>query len=161
MRAVGYQRSLPPSDPESLVDEVELGIGSLPGERAGVVDRVAGLEQRRLRPGGDDRPGRVEAEHLPRARLGPRPLADLGVDGVHRDGMDLDQHVAPVRRRRVGQLDVDERFGVGRGQRTLVADGAHGSPPCFARAPVFRPRARKRKAAALKGAGSRVAMSSM
>jgi hypothetical protein len=114
---------------DALVDEVQLGVGTLTGDAAGVEHLVAGPEEGGLRPGSADDAGRVVAQHLDAAGLvRAGAAADLGVNRVHRDGADLDQEVA-TGGDGVGELDVDQGLRGVDGLGLAIADGAHARPP--------------------------------
>jgi hypothetical protein len=95
---------------------------SIDGSR--VVDIIAGDEQcRRVADLAHDSRG-VEAQDDPRRtlRIGPRPLLDI--NGVHRDGADLDEEVVRSELR-YRDIDVDQAVGVVGWESTVVADGGH------------------------------------
>ncbi len=119
---------LAPDDP--LIDQLQLGVGALAVEHAGVEHRVAGAEEAAFRPGRLDDAGGVVAEHhgLLRRRLEHR--AALGVARVHRDGVDPDQQLAAGGRRGIGEHQVLQGARVADRQAALgVADRLHGVAP--------------------------------
>ena len=104
---------------------MEFAVGAGPDDRARVPDLVARLEQRHVRPDGRHHAGRVIAEDLWRlAALRVGALAHLVVDRIDRDRLHLHQQVAALRRR-LFDLDIEQRLGLIDRQRMLVADGAH------------------------------------
>src|SRR5436190_10939967 len=98
---------------DALIDEMELAVAARARDVAGVVHRLAWLEERDLGADRGHRAGGVPAEHARRGRL---RLALLRIHGVDRDGLNLDQQVARPRRG-FRQLDVAKRCDVSGGVR--------------------------------------------
>ncbi|MCY1239337.1 hypothetical protein D9M72_521280 [compost metagenome] len=92
----------------ALVDQVKFGVGAGAIDGARIEDLVARLEEGRVRPDGADDAGGIPAEHLPLTRFGRRRPADLGVDRIDRDRLDLDEDV-PALGLRAWQVDIDQR----------------------------------------------------
>jgi hypothetical protein len=113
---------------DALIHQMILGIRTLAVERAGVEHAVARLEQLGLRPRGLDHAGGVPAEHAPLAcrRFGAH--AHLGVHRVHRHRLHFHEQVT-AGRRRLRQLDIDQRLGIDDRQGRLIADGLHEAAP--------------------------------
>src|SRR5260221_84325 len=76
---------------DALVDQMEFAVAAGRRDIAGVIDRVAGLEERDLRADRGDAARRVPAEHARRG-MGRFPL--FGVDGIDRHGLDFDEQIA-------------------------------------------------------------------
>ncbi|MNQ69315.1 hypothetical protein D3C85_839040 [compost metagenome] len=111
-----------------LIDHMQLAIGASAGDGAGVEHLVARLEQADFAAHGLDHASNIPAQHLGDAPLGLDILAHLGIDGVHRDGLDLYQQVARAGNR-LGQLNVLQRSGIGDGKRMSVGNGFHKWTP--------------------------------
>src|SRR6185369_14308524 len=99
-------------------------------DAAGVVHRVARLEERAVGTGGLHHARRVPAEDLRRRLNQILRRAALGVHGVHRYRLHLHQQVPA---RRLGSVDfqVEQRLRIVDGQVLVQADGFHagnGSP---------------------------------
>ena len=92
-------------------------------EGARVEDRIARANRVASGPDADHGAGRVPAEHL-RLRLGCVRRAHLGVDRVHRDGLDFTSRSRPGG---LGFREVEVDSGLASdGQAAAVADGTHG-----------------------------------
>src|SRR5690606_23044824 len=120
----------------ALVDEVQLGVGTGPGDRTCVIDRITGPEPGGFRSRLAHDAGGVPAQHLPFLAFGGRAAADLVVDRVHRDRLHFDEDVA-AGGDRLRQLDVDERRFIANRTGELVPNSFHHAPPSI-EAQVFR-----------------------
>ena len=91
-------------------------------------DLVAGLEEPALRSGRGHHAGGVVAEDPRRAAFAGGALALLGVDGVDRHRLDLDEEIAPAWRRLL-DLEIEKRLRVVDRQRAVISDGFHPASP--------------------------------
>jgi hypothetical protein len=122
-RGLGEGKLLRHAPDDALVHEVQLAVRARSLVAAGVVHLVAGLEELNLLSHRLHHARGVVAEDLQLAGLQPRHAA-LGVHGIDRDRLHLDQQVAALRPRGI-DLDVDERLRVLDGQGFVVAYGFH------------------------------------
>ncbi len=109
---------------EALIDQMEFAVGAGTEDGAGVEDFVAGLEESDVGADGLDDAGAIEAENLGLLRGSLSAHADLGVDGIDRNGADGDEQVARAGGGR-GEFEVEEGIGIGRRQGLDVANGFH------------------------------------
>ena len=109
----------------TLVDEMQFGIGARPVQIAGVEHRIARPEQGDLRSHRLDDAGGVPAEDDRRLVRTGAAHAHLGVHRIDRDCLHAHQQVARTRHRG-GGVEIEERAFLGDGQRLDVADGFHG-----------------------------------
>ena len=110
---------------DALIDQVKFRVCARPVDGARIEYSIARLEQLDARADRLDDPRCVPSQHfqLIRFRLGIG--ANLHVNRVDRDRLDLDQDVAALRCR-FGQVHIDQRGLGGNGLGNLVGNGAHG-----------------------------------
>ena len=110
---------------DAFIDQMPLRIGARARPGAGVVDLVAGLEERNSRADRFDHAGGIETEHARHITLRRDIAPYLGINRVDRHRMDAHQQVT-TGGDRLGQLEVDQAPGVGDGQALTVSDSFHG-----------------------------------
>ncbi|MGY4416923.1 hypothetical protein ACVWW4_008659 [Bradyrhizobium sp. LB7.1] len=113
---------------DTLVDQMEFGVGALAQDRAGVKHLVARLEQRDVGTDGVDHAGRVIAQNLRLALGWGGALAHLVIDRIGRDRLHGHADVASSGLG-LGDLEIDQRVPILDRKRLFVADGLHGLSP--------------------------------
>ena len=109
---------------------MQLGVGSIATDAAGVEHLFARFEGVHFRPDGANDTGSIPAQHAPASADRTRAAANLRVDRVDRNGPNLNEQVAP-RWDGVGKLDIDERFRAIDRAGLLISDCAHLNSCCF------------------------------
>ena len=110
---------------DPLVYQVVLAIRAGARNAAGVEHGIAYLEQRDIRADSHDGASGVPAQHARRILDLVFRRPDLGVHGIHRDRLHLDQQVMAAGLG-PGDLDIDERLRIADGQVTGQTNGFHG-----------------------------------
>jgi hypothetical protein len=111
---------------QPLVHTLVLGIAALTLQRAGIPDPVTGAEVFHFRAHGFHHPGGIKPQH-PVTGLIQRPLAQLGVDGIHRHRLHGHQQIPGTGRRQV-QLDILQCVHIINGSGLVETDRFHALP---------------------------------